>query len=137
MFADQAHQGNQADLAEQAQGRAADAGNGVNVAYIIPKEGACLWFETLAIPGGATHVENAHAFINYLMQPEVMAGITNYVWHPNAVPASKPLIDKEITSDPSIYPPEAVAAKLFTFPVYTPRADRIGSRMWTALKAGR
>ena len=122
---------------QQAKGRAEDAGNGVNVAYIIPKEGTGLFFDMLAIPRDATHVENAHAFINFLMQPEVMADITNYVWYPNAVPASKSMIDKAITSDDSIYPPEEVAAKLFTFPVYTPRADRTGSRMWTALKAGR
>jgi len=122
---------------QQAKGRAEDAGNGVNIAYIIPKEGAGLFFDMLAIPKDATHVENAHAFINYLMQPEVMAAITNYVWYPNAIPASKPMIDEAITSDTSIYPTEEVSAKLFTFPVYTPRADRTGSRMWTALKAGR
>ncbi len=121
----------------QAKTRAEEAGNGVEVAYIIPKEGAGLWTDMLAIPKDAMHVDNAHAFLNYLMQPEVMAGVTNYVWYPNAVTASKPLVDAAISGDPSIYPPEEVAAKLYTFPVYTPKADRAGSRMWTALKAGR
>jgi len=121
----------------QAMGRARDAGNGVEVAYIIPKEGAGLWFDMLAIPKDATHVDDAHTFLNYLMRPEVMAAITNYVRYPNAIPASKPDIDPAITSDPSTYPGPAVAEKLFTFPVYGPRFDREGSRMWTALKAGR
>jgi len=122
---------------QQAKGRAVDAGNGVEVAYVIPKEGAGLFFDMLAIPKDATHVENAHAFINFLLRPEIMADITNFVWYPNAVPDSKPMIDAAITSDPSIYPPAEVEAKLFTFPVYPPTADRAGSRMWTALKSGR
>ncbi|MFV8819870.1 extracellular solute-binding protein [Haliea sp. E17] len=121
----------------QAKTRAEEAGNGVNVAYIIPKEGAGLFTDMLAIPTDATHVENAHTFLNYLMRPDVMAEITNYVWYANAIPASKTAVDEAIASDPSIYPSEEVAAKLFTFPVYEPRADRVGTRMWTALKAGR
>lgn len=121
----------------QAMDRAAEAENGVEVAYIIPKEGAGLWFDMLAIPKDAEHADNAHVFLNYLMRPDVMAGITNYVWYPNAIPASKPMIEEEITSDPSIYPTPEVEAKLFTFPVYGPKYDRAGSRMWTALKAGK
>lgn len=121
----------------QAMDRASEAENGVEVAYIIPKEGAPLWFDMLAIPKDASNAEAAHTFLNYLMSPDVMAGITNYVWYPNAIPASKPSIDKEITSDPSIYPTPEVEAKLFTLPVYGPKYDRAGSRMWTALKAGK
>ncbi|WP_370462620.1 extracellular solute-binding protein [Pseudomaricurvus sp. HS19] len=121
----------------QAVDRAAEADNGVEVAYIIPKEGAGLWFDMLAIPKDAGSVDEAHKFLNYLMDPKVMAGVSNYVWYPNAVPASKPMIDEEITSDPAIYPTPEVEAKLFTFPVYEPKFDRAGTRMWTALKAGK
>ena len=121
----------------QAMDRADEAENGVEVAYIIPKEGAGLWFDMLAIPKDASNTENAHIFLNYLMRPDVMAGITNYVWYPNAIPSSKPSIDEEITSDPSIYPTPEVEEKLFTFPVYGPKYDRAGTRMWTALKAGK
>lgn len=121
----------------QAMDRASEAENGVEVAYIIPKEGAGLWFDMLAIPKDADNTDNALAFLNFLMRPDVMAGITNYVWYPNAIPASKPQIEEEITSDPSIYPTPEVEAKLFTFPVYGPKFDRAGTRMWTALKAGK
>ncbi len=121
----------------QAVDRAAEAENGVEVAYIIPKEGAGLWFDMLAIPKDASSADNAHTFLNYLMRPNVMAGVTNYVWYPNAIPASKASIDEEITSDPSIYPTADVEAKLFTFPVYGPKFDRAGTRMWTGLKAGK
>ena len=121
----------------QAVDRAAEAENGVEVAYIIPKEGAGLWFDMLAIPKDASHPNNAHTFLNYLMRPDVIADITNYVWYPNAVPASTSKIDEEITSDPSIYPTPEVAANLFTFPVYGPKFDRQGARMWTAVKSNK
>ncbi len=121
----------------QAIDRAAEAENGVEVAYIIPEEGAGLWFDMLAIPKDASNSDNAHLFLNYLMRPDVMADITNYVWYPNAVPASKVDIDEEITSDPSIYPTEKVSEKLFTFPVYQQKFDRVATRMWTAFKAGK
>ncbi|KZY68092.1 spermidine/putrescine ABC transporter substrate-binding protein PotF [Oleiphilus sp. HI0071] len=121
----------------QAVDRAAEAENGVEVAYIIPKEGAGLWFDMLAIPKDAANSDNAHAFLDFLMRKDVIAGVSNYVWYPNAVPSSKELIDEEITSDPAIYPTPEVEKNLFTFPVYGPKFDRAGSRMWTALKSGK
>ncbi len=121
----------------QAMERAEEAENGVEIAYIIPTEGAGLWFDMLAIPKDAANVDHAHRFIDFLMRPETIAAITNYVWYPNAIPASRPLIDEDIASNPSIYPAPAVAAKLYTFPVYPPKVDRVGSRVWTAVKAGR
>ncbi|MCH2157999.1 MAG: extracellular solute-binding protein [Oleiphilaceae bacterium] len=121
----------------QAMDRADEAENGVEVSYVIPKEGAGLWFDMLAIPKDASHPENAHKFLDFLMRKDVMAGISNYVWYPNAIPGSKEMIDEEITSDPSIYPTPEVEKNLFTFPVYAPKFDRAGSRMWTALKSGK
>lgn len=121
----------------QAVDRAAEADNGVEVIYVIPKEGAGLWFDMLTIPSDATHPQNALKFLDFLMRPDVMAGISNYVWYPNAIPASKAMIDEEITSDPSIYPTPEVQAKLYTFAVYPPKLDRVGSRMWTAIKSGK
>jgi putrescine transport system substrate-binding protein len=121
----------------QARDRAAEAGNGVNVAYSIPKEGAPQWFDMLAIPKDAKNVDNAYAFINYLLDPEVAAANTNYVTYPNPVPASKPMVDKAIAEDPTIYPPADVDAKLFTFAVLPPEVDRQYTRIWTELKTGR
>ncbi len=121
----------------QARDRAAESGNGVNVAYSIPKEGAPQWFDMLAIPKDAKNVDNAYAFINYLLEPKVAAANTNYVTYPNPVPESRPLVDKAIADDPTIYPPADVDAKLFTFAVLPPEVDRQYTRIWTELKTGR
>ncbi|KZX76165.1 spermidine/putrescine ABC transporter substrate-binding protein PotF [Oleiphilus sp. HI0009] len=121
----------------QAMDRASEAENGVEIAYIIPKEGAPIWFDLMLIPKDAPNVDNAHALINYLIDPKVMADITNYVWYPNAIPASKEFIDPEIVEDESIYPPQAVLDKLFPAPINGPRYDRAGSRMWSAFKAAK
>jgi putrescine transport system substrate-binding protein len=120
----------------QARDRAEEAGNGVKVAYAIPKEGAPQWFDMLAIPKSAKNVDSAYAFINYLLDPQVMANNSNFISYPNAVPKSKPLMDKSITEDPTIYPPPEVAAKLFTFAIIPPEVDRQYTRIWTELKTG-
>ena len=73
----------------QAAARAAEANRGVTVRYVAPKEGAQIGFDMLAIPADAPHPDTALQFINFLLQPDVMAGITNAVRYPNAVPASR------------------------------------------------
>jgi len=121
----------------QARDRAKEAGNGVNIAYSIPKEGAPQWFDMLAIPKDAKHLDEAHAYINYLLDPKVMANNSNFISYPNAIPSTKDMIDKEITSDPTLYPPPEVAAKLWTFKIASPQAAEQYTRMWTDLKTGR
>ena len=121
----------------QARDRAAEADNGVNIAYSIPREGAPQWFDMLAIPKDAKNADNAYAFINYLLIPAVAAANTNYVTYPNAVPESRPLVDKSISEDGSIYPPAEVDAKLFTFAVLPPEVDKLYTRIWTQLKTGK
>ena len=121
----------------QARDRAEEAGNGVKVAYAIPKEGAPLFVDMLAIPKDAQNVDNAYAFIDYLLRPEVAAANSNYVSYPNPVPASLPMVDEEIRNDPTIYPPPEVAAKLFTLAIIPPEVDRLYTRLWTELKTGR
>ena len=76
-------------------------------------------------------------FINYLLDPKVAAANTNFVTYPNPVPSSKPMVDKAIADDPTIYPPADVDAKLFTFAVLPPEVDRQYTRIWTELKTGR
>lgn len=120
-----------------ARDRAAEAGNGVNIAYSIPKEGAPQWFDMLAIPKDAKHIDEAYAYINNLLDPKVMAAGTNFVSYPNAIPATMPLILPEITSDPTLYPPPEVAEKLWTFTVVPPKVAEQYTRIWTDLKTGR
>ena len=121
----------------QARDRAAEAGNGVNIGYSIPKEGAPQWFDILAIPKDAKNVDAAYAFINNLLDPEVMAKNSNFISFPNAIPASWPLMDQEIVNDPTIFPPPDVQAKLFTFSIIPPSVDRQYTRIWTELKTGK
>lgn len=121
----------------QARDRAKEAGNGVNIAYSIPKEGAPQWFDMLAIPKDAKHLDEAHAYINYLLDPKVMANNSNFISYPNAIPSTKAMIDAEITGDPTLYPPPEVASKLWTFKISSPKAAEQYTRIWTDLKTGR
>ncbi|MGK0446064.1 MAG: putrescine transport system substrate-binding protein [Bermanella sp.] len=121
----------------QAMDRADEAENGVEIAYTIPVEGTSVWFDMLTIPKEAKNADNAYKFINYLLDPKVMADISNYVWYPNGVPASKALLDEEISSNPSIYPSDEVQAKLFPLVVHGPKISKLQTRFWANLKAGR
>jgi putrescine transport system substrate-binding protein len=122
---------------KQAQKRAAEAKNGVEIAYAIPKEGAQLWFDNLAIPKDAKHVAEAHAFINYLQRPEVAAKNSNLISYANGNLASQKFIDKEILEDRTIYPDEATMSRLYTIKVYDAATQRLMNRLWTRIKTGR
>jgi putrescine transport system substrate-binding protein len=120
----------------QARDRAEEAGRGIEIDYLIPEEGALLWFDMLAIPADAPNPDLAHEFINFIMEPEITADITNYVWYANANASSMPLVDPEIAEDPAVFPPEEVKANLWTSEPYTPAIDRIVTRLWTRIKTG-
>lgn len=120
----------------QAQARAAEAENGVEIVYYIPKEGAYQWFDMLAIPADAPNPDAAHKFINFVMDPQITADITNYVWYANANEASLPLVDPEITSDPGIFPTPEAKANLWSAVVNDARTDRLITRLWTTVKTG-
>jgi putrescine transport system substrate-binding protein len=120
----------------QAARRAREAGNGVEVRYNIPREGAPMYFDMMAIPKDARHPGNAHLFLDYIMRPEVMAGISNDVAYANANKASTPLVDKALLENPAVYPPPGTMARLFTFAVLPADVERIYTRYWTQLKTG-
>ncbi|TKT74142.1 polyamine ABC transporter substrate-binding protein [Aquamicrobium sp. LC103] len=120
----------------QAADRAEEADQGVEVAYSVPKEGAEMWFDQMAIPADAKNVEEAHEFLNFIMEPEVIAKATNYVYFANGNKASQEFIDKEILDDPSIYPDDEALAKLFTIQPYEPRFQRQVTRSWTKIVTG-
>src|SRR6202522_3840733 len=92
---------------KQAQKRAAEAKGGVAIGYAIPKEGAQLWFDNLAIPKDAPDVAEAHALINYLLKPEVAAKNSNFISYANGNLASQKFIDRSILDDRAIYPDAA------------------------------
>jgi len=122
---------------KQAQKRAAEAKNGVEIAYTIPKEGAQLWFDNLAIPRDARNVAEAHAFIDYLQKPEVAAKNSNLVAYANGNLASQKFIDKAILEDRTIYPDEATMSRLYTMNAHDAKTTRLMNRLWTRIKTGR
>ena len=121
----------------QARNRAREAGNGVDIKVFVPKEGAVVNIDAAVIPANAPHPDNAHAFINFLLQPEIIAAISNEVGFANAVPASKEFMNKDVVEDAAIYPDEAILAKEFQVPPATQAFDRERTRAWTRLKSGR
>ncbi|HWT07929.1 MAG TPA: polyamine ABC transporter substrate-binding protein [Roseomonas sp.] len=121
----------------QAGARAREAGRGVEVGYVMPREGAQLWFDMMAIPADAPNPEDAQRFINFLLQPDVMAGITNHVRYPNAVPASRPLVNEAVRNDPNVFPPAEALAAGFVAGTPPREAERARTRLWSRFKAGR
>ena len=122
---------------EQSISRAKEAGDKVKLKYAIPKEGAGSFYDMVAIPKDAENVDAAYAWMNYLMQPEVMAEITNSVRFPNGNKAATPLVNKDISGDPSIYPSDEVKAKLYAISDLPPTTLRLLTRSWTKIKSGK
>ena len=119
----------------QAKARAEEANNGVKIGYSIPKEGTAMWFDMMAIPKTAKHPGNAHKFLDFLMRPDVIAEISNYVSYPNANSASTALVDKAVTDDPMISPTrETIDTKLFGLAVLPAEVKKKYNDVWTELK---
>ena len=121
----------------QAKARAEEAGKGVNLAYVIPKEGGNLWFDMLAIPRDANNIKQAHAFIDYLLKPEVIAQVSDSVGYANPNPKAGELMDQAVRTDPAVYPPQAVLDKLYVNSELPPKVQRLMTRSWTKIKSGK
>jgi len=119
----------------QARVRGAEAAEPVDVIYVIPMEGAPLWTDMLAIPSDAPHPDNANAFLNYLMEPDVIANVTNVLGQANANIASLPHLAEAIREDPSIYPTDVVFKRLSIDRAWSAEQMREVSRAWTRIKA--
>jgi putrescine transport system substrate-binding protein len=115
----------------QAAARAVEAKQGVAVRYIVPREGVEVGFDMLAIPADAPHKDAALAFIDFVLRPAVMAGITNVTHYPNAIPASRPMV-----TDPSVFPSDTEMARYFTIGPVPRDAERPRTRLWARFKAG-
>ena len=120
----------------QARDRAAEAENGVEVAYNAPSEGAQMWFDQMAIPADAPNPEGAHKFLNFIMDAENMAAASNYVYYANGNKASQEHLVEDVIGDPAIYPSEAALNNLFTTTPYPPKVQRVVTRLWTKIKSG-
>jgi putrescine transport system substrate-binding protein len=121
----------------QARSRAAEAKNGIEIGYAIPKEGAQMFFDNLAIPADAKNVAEAHELINYLYRPEIAAKNSDFLAYANGNLASQQLVDPKILNDKNIYPDEATIKKLFVITARDPATQRVINRLWTRVKTGR
>ena len=121
----------------QAGDRAEEAGKGIEIAYSIPNEGANLWFDMLAVPADASSPKEAHAFINYLLEPAVIAGVSDYVGYANPNIKAGELMDQDVRNDESVYPPQAVLDKLFISAELPVKVQRLMTRSWTKVKSGK
>jgi len=121
----------------QARDRAVEAGKPVDIQYSIPKEGALMWFDTLAIPADAKHPDNAHLFIDYLMRPEVAAKNSDFVKYANANAKATALVNEELRNDPGIYPTPEVKARLQANLTKSAEFTRLLNRAWTRFTTGR
>jgi putrescine transport system substrate-binding protein len=109
----------------------------VDIEYVVPKEGAQIWFDSFSILKDAPNPEAAYAFINFMMRPDIAARNSNTVAYANGNLASQKLIDKDILDNPSIYPPKDVFTRLYTVTPYPAQLQRIVTRVWTRVKTGR
>jgi len=121
---------------EAARNRATEASTGARIAYLIPREGALTTIDMMAIPADAPHPHNAEVWMNYLMRPDVIAAISNYIRYPNGVAASLPLIDAAVRTDPAVYPDAATRARLVTSAPVPLNYSRLIARAWTRFRTG-
>jgi putrescine transport system substrate-binding protein len=121
----------------QARSRALEAKTGVEIGYAISKEGAQMFFDNLAIPADAQHVDEAYKLVDYLYRPEVAAKNSDFLSYANGNLASQKLIDPRILNDKNIYPDDATLQKLFVITARDPATQRIINRLWTRVKTGR
>jgi putrescine transport system substrate-binding protein len=120
----------------QARDRAREAGKGLSIRYAIPREGAVMFFDMLAIPADAPHPLNAHLFIDFLQRPEIAARNSNFVRYASGNAAARPLMREDVSHDPGIYPPPEVAARLHPNRAHSPQYTRALTRAWTRFKTG-
>ncbi len=120
----------------QARDRAAEADNGVEIAYNAFAEGSLMWFDQMAIPVDAPNPEGAHKFLNFIMDAQNMADASNYVYYANGNLASQPLLEEDVIDDPAIYPTPETVKNLYTTTPYEPKVQRIVTRLWTKIKSG-
>ena len=123
-------------LVLQARDRGAAAAVPVRVAYALPREGSFSWMDTMAIPADAPHVDNAHAFLNFLMEPGVIARISQEIGYANGNAASLALLDPAFRGDTSVYPDAAAMQSLQPDTAESPGYLRDMNRAWTRIKTG-
>lgn len=119
----------------QAQARAQEAGLDINIQYVVPKEGSNIWIDVLTIPADAKNPQQAHAFINYLLQPHVIAKVSDHVGYANPNPAASALMDPAVRNNPAAYPAESIIKNQFVRDQHPKKILRQMNRSWSTIKA--
>ncbi|MGB8975276.1 MAG: extracellular solute-binding protein, partial [Pseudomonas capeferrum] len=119
-----------------AQARAVEAKKAIKLSFFIPKEGSLIWFDNLYIPKDAPHAANAHRFIEFLLQPQTMAKVTDYIHYANSNAAATALVQADIRQDPAIYPDAKTRERLFAQKTQRPKDMRAITRVWSTVKTG-
>jgi putrescine transport system substrate-binding protein len=119
-----------------AKSRAFDAGAGVNIEYVIPKEGANMWFDSFVIPNDAPHPDEAYTFIEYMLRPEVAAANSNYVYYASGNLDAQDFLAEDVIGDPAIYPDPETMELLYTVTPYEGRLQQFVTRVWNSVKTG-
>ncbi len=120
----------------QARDRAAEADNGVEIAYNAFAEGSLMWFDQMAIPTDAPNPEGAHDFLNFIMDAKNMAAASNYVYFANGNMASQEFLNEDVIGDTAIYPDADTVSNLYTKSPYPAKVQRVVTRLWTKVKSG-
>ncbi|MCY1434617.1 Putrescine-binding periplasmic protein SpuD [compost metagenome] len=120
----------------EAKTTAEQAGNGVKIAYSLPKEGAPVWFDTLVLLKDAPHPEQGMAFIEYLMRAEVIAPVSDHLNYPNGNRSATTLVAEATRNNPAVYPSAEAMATLFTLQPLPPATERVRTRIWSKVKNG-
>ncbi|EIJ41006.1 spermidine/putrescine-binding periplasmic protein [Beggiatoa alba B18LD] len=121
----------------QAADRAAEANKGVKVEYSVPKEGTIMWVDMMAIPKDAKNSEAALKFLDFILRPEVIAGVSNFVHYANPNPASLEKVADEVKNNKGVFPAEDVKKKLFMLKILPQKTERTLTRVWTTIKTGK
>jgi putrescine transport system substrate-binding protein len=121
---------------EVAQALAVEDGTGAHLGFILPKEGSNITYNAFLIPASAPHPEAAHKFLNFILDPKVIAEITNDIHYGNDNLAARPFVRPEILTDPAVYPPPEVRARLYLPAELGADYDRLRTRVWTRIKTG-
>lgn len=100
--------------------------------YVYPKEGYTGWMDNLAVAKGAPNLDNAKAFLNFMMAPENAAMVTTYARYGNGIKGSEAFIDPALANAPEITPPADAPAPEF-IPTCSPEATALVDKVWTKL----
>jgi putrescine transport system substrate-binding protein len=119
-----------------AQLASAKAGNGRNLVYRIPREGAPVWVENLVLLNDAPHPQQGLSFINYMLRPDVIAATSNYLGYPNANKDATALVEQKVRENPGVYPSPQTMATLYPLEPLPLKMERVRTRVWSKVKTG-